>query len=106
MGEQPGGGSGASHLSSLATNLTRGLTARRLFRVPPCLEGTMHLQPFLSSPGFEPRPYGIEVGVANHYTGWYSGSSNQGKVLPQERPVLGHPRCITKREDQRRSGEY
>ncbi|GFU50301.1 hypothetical protein TNCV_301341 [Trichonephila clavipes] len=24
----------------------------------------------MSSPGFEPRPYGTAVDVANHYTGW------------------------------------
>ncbi|GFT75841.1 hypothetical protein TNCV_851431 [Trichonephila clavipes] len=33
-GEHPGGGSGASHLSSPSTNLTSGLVTRRLFRVP------------------------------------------------------------------------
>ncbi|GFU24009.1 hypothetical protein TNCV_3332221 [Trichonephila clavipes] len=51
------------------TNLTRGLAARRLFRVPPCREGTIHLQTSPSSLGFEPSPYGTAVSVANHYTG-------------------------------------
>ncbi|GFW81741.1 hypothetical protein TNCV_2884151 [Trichonephila clavipes] len=64
------GGSGASHLSSPTTNLTRGLSACRLFKVPPCREGTMHLQTSVSSPGFEPRPYGTAVSIANHYTWW------------------------------------
>ncbi|GFW22511.1 hypothetical protein TNCV_2170451 [Trichonephila clavipes] len=64
-GEQPWGWSGASHLSSPSTNLTRGLSARRLFKVPPCREGTS-----ISSLGFEPSPNGTAVSVANLYTGW------------------------------------
>ncbi|GFT90499.1 hypothetical protein TNCV_4491871 [Trichonephila clavipes] len=48
------GWSGASHLSSPSTNLTRGLVARWLFREPPYREGTMHLQTSMSS-GFEHR---------------------------------------------------
>ncbi|GFT42340.1 hypothetical protein TNCV_1786361 [Trichonephila clavipes] len=67
-GEHPGGGSRVSHLSSPATNLTSGLAARRLFRVPPCREGTIHLQISMSSPGFEPRAYGTAVNVTNHFT--------------------------------------
>ncbi|GFU44289.1 hypothetical protein TNCV_3041301 [Trichonephila clavipes] len=58
----------ASHLSSSSTNLTKGLAARWLFRVPPCLEGTIHLQTSMPSPGFEPKPYGTAVSVTNHYT--------------------------------------
>ncbi|GFU00745.1 hypothetical protein TNCV_4818991 [Trichonephila clavipes] len=61
---------GAYHLSSPSTNLMRGLEARRLFRVPPCREGTIHLQTSMPSPGFEARPYGTAISVANHYTGW------------------------------------
>ncbi|GFX73125.1 hypothetical protein TNCV_4502041 [Trichonephila clavipes] len=41
---------------------------RRLFRVLPCLKGTMHLQTSMSSPGFEPRPYSTADNVTNHYT--------------------------------------
>ncbi|GFT23202.1 hypothetical protein TNCV_1859111 [Trichonephila clavipes] len=52
------------------TNHTRGLAAGRLFRVPPCRKGTVHLETPMSSPGFEPCPYGSAVSVANHYTGW------------------------------------
>ncbi|GFX17811.1 uncharacterized protein TNCV_2292601 [Trichonephila clavipes] len=63
-GEIPGSGQGPS------TNHTRGLAARRLFRVPPCRKGTIHLQTSMSSPRFEPSPYGTAVSVANHYTGW------------------------------------
>ncbi|GFY28078.1 putative DD41D transposase [Trichonephila clavipes] len=48
----------------------RGFVARRLFRVPPCRVGTIHLQTSMSSPGFELRPYVTAVSVANHYTGW------------------------------------
>ncbi|GFU36189.1 hypothetical protein TNCV_191941 [Trichonephila clavipes] len=62
------GWSEASHLSS--TYHTRGLAARRLFRVLPCRKDTIHLQTSMSSPGFEPSPYGTTVSVANHYTGW------------------------------------
>ncbi|GFU52162.1 transposable element Tcb2 transposase [Trichonephila clavipes] len=65
-----GGGPGASHLSSPSTNLRRRLAVRMLFRVPPCRKGTIHLQTSMSSPGFEPSPYGTAVSVANHYTGW------------------------------------
>ncbi|GFX89031.1 hypothetical protein TNCV_2853311 [Trichonephila clavipes] len=64
------GWSGASHLSTHSTNHTRGLAARRLFRIPPCRKVTTHLQTSMSSPGFKPRPNGTAVSVANHYTGW------------------------------------
>ncbi|GFW99074.1 hypothetical protein TNCV_3008441 [Trichonephila clavipes] len=54
----------------LPTNLTKGLAARRLFRVPKCHTSTMHLQTSTPSPGFEPRPYGTAVSITNNYTGW------------------------------------
>ncbi|GFW14259.1 hypothetical protein TNCV_3548481 [Trichonephila clavipes] len=59
-------------LSSLfpCSNLTRGLAARRLFRAPPCREGTIRLQTSMPSLGFEPRPYGTAVSVVNQYNGW------------------------------------
>ncbi|GFY26381.1 hypothetical protein TNCV_25781 [Trichonephila clavipes] len=66
------GWSGASHLSSPSTNLTRELAARRLFKVPPCHEGTIHLQTSMSSPGFESRLDGTAVSVDNLYAGWAS----------------------------------
>ncbi|GFX35466.1 hypothetical protein TNCV_102731 [Trichonephila clavipes] len=85
-----GGWSGVSHLSSPSTNHARGLAARRLFRVPPCREGTIHLQTPMSSPGFESRSYGIAVSVANHYTGWatpfninISSATIREPLLPQ-----------------------
>ncbi|GFV98598.1 uncharacterized protein TNCV_1452841 [Trichonephila clavipes] len=62
--EHPGGGQGPS------TNFTRGLAARQLFKVPPCREGTIHLQTSMSSPGFEPSPNSTAVSVTNHYTEW------------------------------------
>ncbi|GFX48961.1 hypothetical protein TNCV_2797521 [Trichonephila clavipes] len=40
------------------------------FRVPPCREGTIHLQASMSSAGFKPGPYGTAVGMANHYNEW------------------------------------
>ncbi|GFW70118.1 hypothetical protein TNCV_2215701 [Trichonephila clavipes] len=52
QGHHPGGGQGPP------TNLTRGLAARRLFKVPPCREGTIHSQISMSSPEFEPSPSG------------------------------------------------
>ncbi|GFS95111.1 hypothetical protein TNCV_2704661 [Trichonephila clavipes] len=70
------GWSEAFHLSSPSTNLTSGLAARRLFRVPPCCAGTIHLQTSMSSLEFEPRPYGTAVSVANHYTGWATIEQN------------------------------
>ncbi|GFU55147.1 hypothetical protein TNCV_426511 [Trichonephila clavipes] len=69
-GRKPRRWPGDSHLSSPFTNHTRGLATRRLFRVPPCRKDTIHLQTSISSPGFEPSPYGIAVSVANHYTSW------------------------------------
>ncbi|GFT39394.1 hypothetical protein TNCV_2422961 [Trichonephila clavipes] len=48
----------------------RGLAVRRLFRVTPSREGTIHLQRTIPSLGFEPRPYGTAVSVTNHSTGW------------------------------------
>ncbi|GFU49788.1 hypothetical protein TNCV_2930561 [Trichonephila clavipes] len=67
------GWSGVFHLSSSSTNLTRGLAAHWLFRVPPCHEG-IHLQISMPSTGFKPRPYGIAVNVTNHYTGWVASA--------------------------------
>ncbi|GFT01676.1 hypothetical protein TNCV_4205051 [Trichonephila clavipes] len=69
-GRAPWGWSGAYHVSSPSTNLTRELAARRLFKIPSCREGTIHLQTSMSSPGFETSPNGTAVSVANHYTGW------------------------------------
>ncbi|GFU27643.1 hypothetical protein TNCV_3825551 [Trichonephila clavipes] len=59
------GVSEAYHLSSPSTNITRGHTARRLWR-----KRNIHLQTSMPSPGFEPRPYSTTVSVTNHYTGW------------------------------------
>ncbi|GFT74053.1 hypothetical protein TNCV_3707861 [Trichonephila clavipes] len=65
-----------------------GLEARRLFRLPPCREGTIHLQTSMSSQGFEPIPYGTVVSVANHYTGWVTVSYlNTG---------IGHMTCCAR----------
>ncbi|GFV46651.1 hypothetical protein TNCV_4226661 [Trichonephila clavipes] len=64
------GASGAFHISSPSINLTRGLAARRLFEVPPCREGTIHLQTSMPSPGLKPRSNGTGVRVTNRYTGW------------------------------------
>ncbi|GFY08118.1 hypothetical protein TNCV_1355321 [Trichonephila clavipes] len=46
-----------------STHHTRGLAARRLFRVPPCRKGTIHLQTSMSSPGFEPSTYGTAASL-------------------------------------------
>ncbi|GFV52740.1 hypothetical protein TNCV_2874111 [Trichonephila clavipes] len=48
----------------------KGLAVRWLLGVPPCHKSTIHLQTSMSSPGFEPSPYGTTVSVANHYAGW------------------------------------
>ncbi|GFW73704.1 hypothetical protein TNCV_1541581 [Trichonephila clavipes] len=72
-GKHPGVVRGLPPLFPFHTNLTRGLAARRLFKVPPCCEGIIHLKTSMSSPGFEPSPNGTAVSVANHYTGWATG---------------------------------
>ncbi|GFV24162.1 hypothetical protein TNCV_4165091 [Trichonephila clavipes] len=36
-----------------------------LLRVPPCREGSIHLQTSMTAPGFEPRPNGMAVSVTN-----------------------------------------
>ncbi|GFX24158.1 hypothetical protein TNCV_2436511 [Trichonephila clavipes] len=59
--EHPGGWSEASHLSS-SLNLVE---ARRIFRVPTCRTGTIHLQTPMPSTGFIPRPYGTAFNVTN-----------------------------------------
>ncbi|GFT17410.1 hypothetical protein TNCV_4806771 [Trichonephila clavipes] len=66
--EHPGDVSGLPSLYPF-TNLTRGLAARRKFKVPPYRKGTIHLQTSTSSPGVEPRPYSTAVSLANHCTG-------------------------------------
>ncbi|GFV93525.1 hypothetical protein TNCV_1988381 [Trichonephila clavipes] len=63
-GREPWWWSDASLLSSPSTR-----EDLRLFKVPPCRKGPIHLQTFMSSPGLEPSTYGIAVSVANHYTG-------------------------------------
>ncbi|GFY36762.1 hypothetical protein TNCV_2567241 [Trichonephila clavipes] len=59
------------------TNFTRGLVVRRLFRVPPCHEGPIHLQTSMPSPGFEPSLYGVVVSVTSYYTGWAADKKNK-----------------------------
>ncbi|GFV76586.1 hypothetical protein TNCV_4728061 [Trichonephila clavipes] len=46
------------------------LGAQRIFRVPLCREGTIHLQTPMPPPGIEPMTYGTVVSVANQNTGW------------------------------------
>ncbi|GFU41096.1 DDE_3 domain-containing protein [Trichonephila clavipes] len=66
-GRKPWGWLGASHLSSPSANHTRGLAARWLCRIPPMPQTHYtFFQTSMSSPGFEPSPYGIAVSVANH----------------------------------------
>ncbi|GFW44676.1 hypothetical protein TNCV_4482211 [Trichonephila clavipes] len=84
-GRKPCGWLWSSHLSSLSINLTRGLVARRLFKVPPCREGTIYLQTPMSTPGFEPCPNGTAVSVANHYTGWATMPLRHGGTLNSRR---------------------
>ncbi|GFT84924.1 hypothetical protein TNCV_2507521 [Trichonephila clavipes] len=60
--------------SSPSTNLTRGLAARRLFRVHPRRKGTVHLQISMPSPGFS------AVSVTNHYAGWAASEKEICKI--------------------------
>ncbi|GFX10689.1 transposable element Tcb1 transposase [Trichonephila clavipes] len=46
-----------------------------------------HLQTSMSSPGFEPGPYGTAVSFANHYTGWEGTTERRGRSHP--------PQCTT-----------
>ncbi|GFW97850.1 hypothetical protein TNCV_1426131 [Trichonephila clavipes] len=59
---------GQGHPTSLPLPPTSREVTRRLFRVPPCLKGTIYLQTSMPSPGFELRPYG--TAVPNLYTRW------------------------------------
>ncbi|GFV87887.1 hypothetical protein TNCV_781691 [Trichonephila clavipes] len=52
----PWGRSGASHLSAPSSKLTRRLAARWLFRVPPCRDGTFHVQASMPSLDSNPGP--------------------------------------------------
>ncbi|GFU59518.1 hypothetical protein TNCV_3365431 [Trichonephila clavipes] len=62
--------SSASHLSSPSTNHTKGLAAQRLFTVPSCRKGTIHLQTSMSSPGFKPSVMVPQSYVGNLHTSW------------------------------------
>ncbi|GFX60042.1 hypothetical protein TNCV_4557231 [Trichonephila clavipes] len=69
-GEHSGGGQG------LPTSIPLLPTSREDLRLDGYLEyykyraDTIHSQKSISSPGFEPSPYGTAVSVANHSTGW------------------------------------
>ncbi|GFT36042.1 hypothetical protein TNCV_1951491 [Trichonephila clavipes] len=51
-------------------NLTCGFAPRRLFRVTPYRNGTIHSQTPMPYPGFEPRLYGTATSVTNQCPGW------------------------------------
>ncbi|GFV69009.1 hypothetical protein TNCV_1999751 [Trichonephila clavipes] len=72
-----------SHLSFPSTNLTRGLVARLLFRVPPCHKGPIYLQTSMHFSGFEPKSYGTAVSVSNHCTGCATHSRLRQAMLHQ-----------------------
>ncbi|GFW83060.1 hypothetical protein TNCV_4604871 [Trichonephila clavipes] len=72
-GEHPEGGQGLPPIFPFQQPHER-TCGSRLIKVPPCREGTIHLQTSMSSPGFEPSPNGTAVSVANHYTGWETTS--------------------------------
>ncbi|GFT75302.1 hypothetical protein TNCV_967621 [Trichonephila clavipes] len=55
------------------SNLTRRLAAQRIFRVPPCNEGTVHLLTHVPSKGFDQRPYHTAVSITSHHIGWAVG---------------------------------
>ncbi|GFW33190.1 hypothetical protein TNCV_4700061 [Trichonephila clavipes] len=48
----------------------------------------------MPSPGFEPRPYGTTVCVANHYTGWATVILYLGQMTRMI-PELTHPTFLT-----------
>ncbi|GFX52635.1 dynein heavy chain 3, axonemal [Trichonephila clavipes] len=59
-----------------------------LARVLPYPKGTIHLQTFMSYPGFEPSPYGTAVSVANHSTGWETRLTLRSQIC--EDPLGSH----------------
>ncbi|GFU42974.1 hypothetical protein TNCV_3141181 [Trichonephila clavipes] len=63
--------SSLDHGSKLRGTLPKALgLVVRLFRVPTCRKGTMHLLTSMPSLGSEPRPYATTVRVTGHCTGW------------------------------------
>ncbi|GFU53680.1 hypothetical protein TNCV_1470841 [Trichonephila clavipes] len=60
-------GERASQLFSSSNSLSRGLAARRIFRILRSHKGIS-----MPTPGFEPSPYGSAVKVKYHCTGWAS----------------------------------
>ncbi|GFV39488.1 WD repeat-containing protein 63 [Trichonephila clavipes] len=74
-GKTPWGWSGTSHLSSPSTNLMRRLAARRLFKVPHAAKALLLFQTSMSSPGFEPSPYG--TAMSTEETAMDSGSVSE-----------------------------
>ncbi|GFW75918.1 long-chain-fatty-acid--CoA ligase 5 [Trichonephila clavipes] len=50
---------------------------------------TIHLQTSMSSPGYEPSPYGTAVSVANYYTGWATNISKNLELCKGRKAVTG-----------------
>ncbi|GFU52965.1 hypothetical protein TNCV_1142571 [Trichonephila clavipes] len=69
-GENPGGGQGPPTSLPLPPTTREDLRLDGYLEYPPAAKGTIHLQTSMSSPGFEPSPYGTTVSIANHSTGW------------------------------------
>ncbi|GFT03696.1 hypothetical protein TNCV_278581 [Trichonephila clavipes] len=69
--EDTWGGQGLPTYLPLPSTSREDLRLDGYFIVPSCRGGTTHLQTFMPSPGFEPRPYSTTVSVANPY---YLGS--------------------------------
>ncbi|PRD27360.1 UNVERIFIED_CONTAM: hypothetical protein NCL1_35568 [Trichonephila clavipes] len=47
----------------------------------------------MPSPGFEPKPYGTVVSVANHYTGWPKFEKLKRNCREQKHPGVDLSRC-------------
>ncbi|GFW67629.1 hypothetical protein TNCV_3393001 [Trichonephila clavipes] len=75
-GEHSGEGQGTCNLSSPSIIHTRGLAARRIFRLLPYRTATTNLQISIPSSGFEPRLSYTSVSVTNYYTGWVTYDIN------------------------------
>ncbi|GFX02721.1 hypothetical protein TNCV_2011651 [Trichonephila clavipes] len=69
-GERPGDGQSPPTFLPFLPTSREDMWLEGYLEVPPCRKGTMHLQIFMPSPGFEPKPYGTAVSVTNHRTGW------------------------------------
>ncbi|GFV35630.1 hypothetical protein TNCV_5016451 [Trichonephila clavipes] len=69
-GEHLGAGQGLPPLFPFPQPHKRAASSTAILEYPYAVKALFYLKTSLPPPGFEPRPYGTAVSVANHYTGW------------------------------------